>query len=191
MVPLVFFFNRQLVSRAVTGDLASYGLCSNLCSLWAADRETRYDVKSGFPPTSIRYYRLSKEACCCFSIFILMQWLIRIDLEVPGLNPSQAGYLLSWLCIGYTVLQTVQRLGVHSAAYGTVHYIEPFASFEIRVGLSPGFWLSSVTIFNCHNCGESDVKLYSQNSLIPPNTGNLANVDFMLAHHLRGWPNAG
>ena len=37
---------------------------------------------------------------------------------------------------GYTVLQTVQRHEVYSAAYGTVHYIcyiEPLKSFEIRV----------------------------------------------------------
>ena len=46
----------------------------------------------------------------------------------------------------YTVLQTVQRHGVCSAAYGTVHYKEPLKSFEIRVGSSPGFWLSSVAI---------------------------------------------
>ena len=34
----------------------------------------------------------------------------------------------------YTVLQTVQRHGVYSAAYGTVHYKEPLKSFEIREG---------------------------------------------------------
>ena len=31
----------------------------------------------------------------------------------------------------YTVLQTVQRPGVYSAAYGTVYYKEPLESFEI------------------------------------------------------------
>ena len=46
----------------------------------------------------------------------------------------------------YTVLQTVQRHGVYSAAYGTVHYKEPLKSFEIRVGHSPGFGLPSVAI---------------------------------------------
>ena len=48
----------------------------------------------------------------------------------------------------YTVLQTVKRKGVYSAAYGTVHYKEPLKSFEIRVlvGHSPGFGLSSVAI---------------------------------------------
>ena len=46
----------------------------------------------------------------------------------------------------YTVLQTVQRPGVYSAAYGTVHYKEPLKSFEIRVGHSPGFGLPSVAI---------------------------------------------
>ena len=42
----------------------------------------------------------------------------------------------------YTVLRTVQRHGVYSASYGTVHYKEP----EIRVGHSPGFGLPSVAI---------------------------------------------
>ena len=46
----------------------------------------------------------------------------------------------------YTVLQTVQRHGVYSAAYGTVHYKEPLKSLEIRVGHSPGFGLPSVAI---------------------------------------------
>ena len=32
----------------------------------------------------------------------------------------------------YTVLQTVQRLGMYSAAYGTVHYKEPLKSLEIK-----------------------------------------------------------
>ena len=46
----------------------------------------------------------------------------------------------------YTVLQTVQRPGVYSAAYGTVHYKIPLKSFEIRVGHSPGFGFPSVAI---------------------------------------------
>ena len=46
----------------------------------------------------------------------------------------------------YTVLQTVQRNGVYSAAYGTVHYKEPLKSFEIKVGHNPGFGLLSVAI---------------------------------------------
>ena len=41
----------------------------------------------------------------------------------------------------HTVLQTVQRHGVYSAVYGTVHYKEPLMSFEIRVGHSPGVGL--------------------------------------------------
>ena len=44
----------------------------------------------------------------------------------------------------YIVLQAVQRPGVYSAAYGTVHYQEPLKSFEIRVGHSLGFGLPSV-----------------------------------------------
>ena len=50
----------------------------------------------------------------------------------------------------YTVLQTVQRHGVYSAAYGTVHYKEPLKSFKIRVGHSHGFLLSRY----CHDCAE-------------------------------------
>ena len=46
----------------------------------------------------------------------------------------------------YTVLQTVQRHGVYSAAYGTVHYKDPFKSFEIRVRHSPVVGLLSVAI---------------------------------------------
>ena len=58
------------------------------------------------------------------------------SLEVPGICSC-----------AYTVLQTVQRPGVYSAAYGTVHYKEPLKSFEIRVRLSTGFGLSSVAIW--------------------------------------------
>ena len=57
----------------------------------------------------------------------------------------------------YTVPQIVQRPGVYSAAYGTVHYKEPLKSFEIRVGQSSGFLLSRYG----HDCAESDVKQYS------------------------------
>ena len=46
----------------------------------------------------------------------------------------------------YTVLQAVQRHGMYSAVYGTVHYKEPLKSFEIRTGHSPGFGLPSVAI---------------------------------------------
>ena len=47
----------------------------------------------------------------------------------------------------YTVLQTVQRNGVYSAAYGTVNYKKPLKSFEIRVVNNLGFGLPSVAIF--------------------------------------------
>ena len=46
----------------------------------------------------------------------------------------------------YTVLQTVQRPEVYSSAYGNVHFKKPLKSFEIRVGHSPGFGLSTVAI---------------------------------------------
>ena len=58
-----------------------------------------------------------------------------------------------------TVLTTVQWRGVYSAAYGTVHYIEPLKSFVIRGEHSLGFGLPSVAIL--HDCAESAVKLYS------------------------------
>ena len=48
----------------------------------------------------------------------------------------------------FTVLQTVQRPAVYSAADGTVHYKEPWKSFEIRVGHTPGFGLPSVAILS-------------------------------------------
>ena len=67
------------------------------------------------------------------------------NLGVPGSNPGWDEYLSSWLC---TMLQTVQRHGVYSAAYGTVHYKESLKSFEIRVGHSPGFGIHSVAILS-------------------------------------------
>ena len=44
----------------------------------------------------------------------------------------------------YTVFKTVQRHGVYSDAYGTVHYQELLKSLEKRVGHSPGRGLPSV-----------------------------------------------
>ena len=63
------------------------------------------------------------------------------NMEVPGSNLARAGYLSSWLCI-YSILQTVQRNWMYSAAYGTEH----LKSFEIRMGHSPGFGLPFVAI---------------------------------------------
>ena len=60
---------------------------------------------------------------------------------------------------GCTVLQTVQRHGVYSAVYGTVHYEKTLKSFKIRVGHRPGFGLPCVAILP--HCTESDVKQYS------------------------------
>ena len=70
------------------------------------------------------------------------------NLEVPGSNPGRAGYLHCHCGCAYTVLQTVQRPGVYSAAYGrpTVLYKEPLKSFEIRVWHSLVFGLPSVAI---------------------------------------------
>ena len=50
----------------------------------------------------------------------------------------------------YTVLQTIQRPAVYSAAVGNVHYKEPLKSFEIRVGHSPGFGLIYQLMFTYH-----------------------------------------
>ena len=84
------------------------------------------------------------------------------------------------------MLQTVQRQGVYSSAYGTVHHKEPLKSFEIRVGLVPtsGFRLSRY----CHDCAESDVKQYSLavNGIVPI---NWPNVNLILVHCRRRWPN--
>ena len=66
------------------------------------------------------------------------------NLEVSGSNPGRAGFCHCGCA--YTVLQTVERPGVYSAVYGTVHYKEPLKSFEIRVEHSLGFGLPSVAI---------------------------------------------
>ena len=66
------------------------------------------------------------------------------NLAVPGSNPGRAD-----IChrgCAYTVLITVQRHGVYSAAYGTVYYKKTLKSFEIIVGHSPDFGLTSVAI---------------------------------------------
>ena len=49
------------------------------------------------------------------------------NLGVPGSNLGRGGYFHR--SCAYTVLQTVQRHRVYSAAYGTVHYKEPLKSF--------------------------------------------------------------
>ena len=54
----------------------------------------------------------------------------------------------------YTVLKTVQRHGVYSGAYGTVHCKELLKSF--RVGHSPGVGLS----LHCIDSAKSHVKQY-------------------------------
>ena len=69
------------------------------------------------------------------------------NLGVTGSNPGRPD-----ICHGgcaYTALRTVQRPGVCSDAYGTVHYKEPLNSF--------GF--PSVAILP--QCAENDAKQYS------------------------------
>ena len=61
------------------------------------------------------------------------------------------------------MLQTVQRYGVCSSVYGTVHYEEPLKSLKIRVGHSLGFGLPFVAILP--HSAESGVKQYSYVSL--------------------------
>ena len=46
------------------------------------------------------------------------------NLEVPGSNPGRD--IICHCSCACTVLQTVQRIGVYSAVYGTEHYKEPF-----------------------------------------------------------------
>ena len=46
----------------------------------------------------------------------------------------------------YTVLQTIQKPGGYSAAYGSANYKQQLKSFEIRVRHNLGFGLLSVAI---------------------------------------------
>ena len=68
------------------------------------------------------------------------------NLEVPGSNLGRARYRGWHRRCAYTVLRTVQRYGVYSAAYGTVYYKKKLKSLEIRVEYSPSFGLPSVAI---------------------------------------------
>ena len=68
----------------------------------------------------------------------LVTWMYQVRVPV--------GADICYRGCAYTVLQTVQRDEVYSAACGTVHYKEPLKSFEIIVGHSPGRGLSSVAI---------------------------------------------
>ena len=68
----------------------------------------------------------------------LVTWMYQVRILV-GPNICHRG-------CAYTVLHTVQRPGMHSAAYGAEHYKEPLKSFEIRVRHNPGLRLPSVAI---------------------------------------------
>ena len=62
----------------------------------------------------------------------------RLELVTWGtMLESRPGRIFG--CAFTVHIQTVQRPGVYSAAYSTVHYYEPLKSFEIRVGHSPSF----------------------------------------------------
>ena len=74
------------------------------------------------------------------------------NLGVTGSSPGRIFVIV-------LVLQTVQRHGVYSADYDTMHYKEPLKSFEIRVGHSPGLVLHSVV--KLPQCAERDVRQYS------------------------------
>ena len=84
----------------------------------------------------------------------LVAW--RYQVRIPG-GPD--------ICLrgcAYTVLQTVQRNGVYSAVYGTVHYKEPLKSFEIRVGhivLASGFLLWRYCL-NVQKATQSNIHTY-------------------------------
>ena len=89
-----------------------------------------------------------QKACICllfylgvFPVINMVKGLIvssgACNLGVPGSDPGGCAL---------TVLRTVQRPRVYSAAYGAEHSKEPLKSFEIRVGHRPGFGLPSVAI---------------------------------------------
>ena len=106
------------------------------------------------------------QICASFIVFIQTRYAMPsnyLPLHITGPAPMAHSYrlgLVTWryqvripvgpdIChcgCAYTVLQTVQRPGVYSAAYGSVYYKEPLKSFEITVGHSPGFGLPSVAI---------------------------------------------
>ena len=93
----------------------------------ASLNQCRFNVGQMRPAPMAHSYRLG-----------LVSW--RYQARIP------VGPDICHLGCAYTVLQTVQRHGVYSAAYGTVHYKEPLKSFEITVRRSPGFGLPSVAI---------------------------------------------
>ena len=69
----------------------------------------------------------------------------------------------NWGC-SYTVLQTIQRPGVCSALYGTMHYGEPLKSFgksrAAPIENSPYFGLSSVEVLPL-SCRKRQKAIYS------------------------------
>ena len=88
---------------------------------------------------------------------------------VLGSNPGEVRYLSSGCA--YAVLQTVQRSGVCSAVYGTVHYKKPLKSFNKTRAFLPSPY--------CHDCAESDVKQYLLTHL-PKHISEKVNVNFRL-----------
>ena len=60
------------------------------------------------------------------------------NLYVGTRLESRSGRIFTIVVVHNTVLQTIQRPVVYSAAYGTVYYKKPLKSFEIRVRHSPG-----------------------------------------------------
>ena len=107
------------------GNVAAY--IANIFCLSVVQMFVFYQVLPNRPAPMAHSYRLG-----------LVTWGYQVRIPV-GTDICHRG-------CAYTVLQTVQRHGVYSAAYGTVHYKEPLKSFEIRVGHSLGFWLPSVAI---------------------------------------------
>ena len=77
-------------------------------------------------------------------VWSLTSVTIRANLEVPDSNPGRTRYLLSWL--GKCSAPYCSKAWSVQCVYATVHYKEPLKSFKIRVELSPGFRLPSVTI---------------------------------------------
>ena len=113
-----------------------------------------FDATTDDVTSVIELGKISRKRLCCGVVLTslvtspmahsyrlgLVTWGYEVRIPV-GMDICHRG-------CAYKVLQIVQRHGVYSAVYGTVHYTEPLKSFEIRVGHSPGFGLPSVAILS-------------------------------------------
>ena len=72
----------------------------------------------------------SPKSCSCYIHTRLPAHLVRLWLETRRYW-VRISVQLNVLSCAYTLLQIVQRPGVCSAVYGTVHYKEPLKSLKI------------------------------------------------------------